>query len=65
MDALDGADALAIVTEWAEFRHPDFEEMGRRMKSRTIFDGRNLYDPAMMRAAGFTYHCIGKAAVTQ
>jgi UDPglucose 6-dehydrogenase len=65
MDALDGADALAIVTEWAEFRHPDFEEMAKRMKARTIFDGRNLYDPAAMRAAGFTYHCIGKAAVTQ
>ncbi len=65
MEALDGADALAIVTEWAEFRHPDFEEMGKRMKSRAIFDGRNLYDPAVMRAAGFTYHCIGKAAVMQ
>jgi UDPglucose 6-dehydrogenase len=65
MEALDDADALAIVTEWAEFRHPDFEEMAKRMKSRAIFDGRNLYDPAVMRTAGFTYHCIGKAAVVQ
>ncbi|HEV3417364.1 MAG TPA: UDP-glucose/GDP-mannose dehydrogenase family protein [Pirellulales bacterium] len=64
LDALAGADALAIVTEWGEFRHPDFDEMAQRMKGRAIFDGRNLYDPAAVRAAGFTYHCIGKAPVT-
>ncbi len=63
MDALEGADALAILTEWGEFRHPDFEEMARRMKSPVVFDGRNLYNPAEIRGAGFTYHCIGKAAV--
>ena len=63
IDALEGADALAIVTEWTEFRHPDFDEMAQRMKGRAIFDGRNLYDPAAVKAAGFTYHCIGKAPV--
>jgi UDPglucose 6-dehydrogenase len=61
--ALEGADALAIVTEWGEFRTPDFKAMARKMKDRVIFDGRNLYDPAAMRAAGFTYYCIGKAPV--
>jgi UDPglucose 6-dehydrogenase len=61
--ALEGADALAIVTEWGEFRTPDFNEMARRMKGRVIFDGRNLYDPAAVSAAGFTYYCIGKAPV--
>ena len=60
LEALDGADALAIVTEWTEFRHPDFDELARRMKGRVIFDGRNLYKPEDVVAAGFTYHCIGK-----
>jgi UDPglucose 6-dehydrogenase len=64
LDALDGADALAICTEWPEFRHPDFEELARRMKGRVIFDGRNLFPPATLAAAGFTYHCIGKSAVS-
>jgi UDPglucose 6-dehydrogenase len=64
LDALDGADALAIVTEWPEFRHPDFDELARRMKGRVIFDGRNLFNSAALSAAGFTYHCIGKAAVS-
>ena len=63
LDALDGADCLAIVTEWGDFRRPDFDEMARRMKSRTIFDGRNLYAPADMRGRGFVYHSIGKAPV--
>jgi UDPglucose 6-dehydrogenase len=61
LDALDGADCLAIVTEWGEFRRPDFDEMARRMKARVIFDGRNLYRPSEMRARGFTYAAIGKA----
>lgn len=63
MDALDQADALAIATEWAEFRNPDFNEMRRRMKAPVIFDGRNLYDPTQMRAAGFVYHSIGRPPV--
>jgi UDPglucose 6-dehydrogenase len=63
LEALDGADCLAIVTEWGDYRRPDFDEMARRMKSRVIFDGRNLYKPQEMRARGFAYHAIGKAPV--
>lgn len=63
MDALEGADALAINTEWSEFRHPDFAEMKRRMKQAIIFDGRNLYDPAHMKEEGFAYYSIGRTAV--
>ena len=63
MDALAGADALAIVTEWAEFRTPDFAEMRRLMNRPVIFDGRNLYDLEHMRREGFTYHSIGRPAV--
>jgi UDPglucose 6-dehydrogenase len=58
-DALDGADALAIVTEWSEFRNPNFAVMKRRLKSPVIFDGRNLYDPDTVRKLGFTYSGIG------
>ncbi len=59
--ALEQADALAIVTEWNEFRNPDFDVMARLLTHRVIFDGRNLYDPARMAALGFTYHGIGRA----
>jgi UDPglucose 6-dehydrogenase len=60
MEALDGADCLAIVTEWGDFRRPDFADMARRMRSTTIFDGRNLFPPGEMRSRGFAYHAIGK-----
>ena len=60
-DALTGADALAIVTEWNEFREPDLDRMKSLMKAPVIVDGRNLYQPDAMRAAGFTYHSIGRA----
>ena len=63
MDALDGADALAIVTEWGEFRNPEFDEMKSRMRQPVVFDGRNLYNPRQMKSLGFTYHCIGKTPV--
>ena len=63
MNALDGADALAIVTEWGEFRNPEFDEMKRRMHQPIVFDGRNLYNPRQMKALGFTYHCIGKTPI--
>ena len=59
-EALEGADALFVVTEWNEFRHPDFERMKGLMKAPVIFDGRNVYDPARMRELGFTYHGIGR-----
>jgi len=60
MSALDGAEALAIVTEWKEFRAPDFEAMKAKLKAGVVFDGRNLYDPAHPRAAGLEYHAIGR-----
>jgi UDPglucose 6-dehydrogenase len=63
LDVLEGADALAINTEWGEFRNPDFAEMRRLMKEPLVFDGRNLYDPDTMRGHGFTYHSIGRATV--
>jgi len=59
-DALKGADALAIVTEWNEFREPDFAKMRKLLKSPVIFDGRNLYSPALMKEQGFTYYSIGR-----
>ncbi|WP_353662540.1 UDP-glucose/GDP-mannose dehydrogenase family protein [Hydrogenimonas sp. SS33] len=58
-DALDGADAMLLVTEWKEFRSPDFDEMKQRLKSPVIFDGRNQYNPAKMAKKGFEYHQIG------
>jgi UDPglucose 6-dehydrogenase len=59
-DALSGADALAIVTEWNEFREPDFGKMRSLMKAPVIFDGRNIYSPAQMASLGFTYFSIGR-----
>ncbi|MAD79298.1 MAG: UDP-glucose 6-dehydrogenase [Planctomycetaceae bacterium] len=63
MDALEGADALSINTEWSEFRHPEFPEIRRRMTTPNVFDGRNLYDPQQMREEGFTYYSIGRLPV--
>jgi UDPglucose 6-dehydrogenase len=59
-DALKGADALLVVTEWNEFREPDFGRMKKLLKAPVIFDGRNIYDPAQIRALGFTYSSIGR-----
>jgi UDPglucose 6-dehydrogenase len=59
-DAAEGADALAIVTEWREFRSPDFDRLREALKSAVIFDGRNLYDPSMVARFGLTYHAIGR-----
>src|SRR5262245_60031451 len=58
--ALEGADGLAIVTEWQEFRRPDFELMRRLMREHIIFDGRNLFEPKTVRGFGFTYYAIGR-----
>ena len=58
--ALEGADALVIVTEWPEFRNPDFEVMKRLLKSPVIFDGRNIYDQKAMESHGFEYYAIGR-----
>jgi len=59
-DALKGADALAVVTEWHEFREPDFARMRKLLKAPVIFDGRNIYEKEQMRAQGFTYYSIGR-----
>ncbi|MGC2520051.1 MAG: UDP-glucose/GDP-mannose dehydrogenase family protein [Burkholderiales bacterium] len=60
--ALDGADVLAIVTEWQEFRSPDFDALRARLKTPAIFDGRNLYDPEELKRQGLEYYPIGRAA---
>jgi UDPglucose 6-dehydrogenase len=59
-DVLAGADALALVTEWHEFREPDFGRMRKLMREPVVFDGRNIYNPAQMKAQGFTYFSIGR-----
>ncbi|MEQ1573695.1 MAG: UDP-glucose/GDP-mannose dehydrogenase family protein [Vicinamibacterales bacterium] len=59
-DAIKGVDALAIVTEWNEFRHPDFARMKALMRTPVIFDGRNLFTPEQMKQSGFTYYSIGR-----
>ncbi len=61
MAALDGCDALLIVTEWKEFRSPDFAAIRERLKQPLVFDGRNLYDPEMLADAGIEYFSIGRA----
>jgi UDPglucose 6-dehydrogenase len=61
--ALDDADALMIFTEWPQFRTPDFAKMGKLLKEKVIFDGRNLYELDQMREQGFTYYSIGREAL--
>ena len=57
---LKGADALLLITEWQEFRNPDFDRMKSAMRQPVIFDGRNVYEPNQMREMGFTYYGIGR-----
>jgi UDPglucose 6-dehydrogenase len=59
-EAVEGADAVAIVTEWSEFREPDFSRMRTLMKRPAIFDGRNIYKPELLRELGFHYEGIGR-----
>lgn len=63
--AMEDADALVIVTEWKEFRSPDFEALRQRLKRPLVFDGRNLYDPGVMERAGLEYHGIGRSNVRE
>jgi UDPglucose 6-dehydrogenase len=58
--ALEQADALVIVTEWKEFRSPDFDTLSRALRDKVVFDGRNLYEPAFVRRSGLDYHAIGR-----
>lgn len=62
-ETLEEADALVVVTEWNEFRNPDFARVKSKLKSGVIFDGRNLYDPAVMKRAGLAYYSIGRPTV--
>ncbi|OPL17916.1 MAG: UDP-glucose 6-dehydrogenase [Candidatus Aegiribacteria sp. MLS_C] len=61
-DALEGADALVLVTEWTEFREPDFPRIADIMRSKVVFDGRNVFNPVKLRKLGFTYYGIGRNA---
>jgi UDPglucose 6-dehydrogenase len=58
--AIEGADALVIVTEWKEFRTPDFDGIAAALKDKVVFDGRNLYEPELIRSFGIEYHSIGR-----
>ena len=60
--ALSGADALMILTEWKEFRSPDFDDIKQQLKQPVVFDGRNIFDPQRMAARGFTYYGIGRGS---
>jgi len=59
-DAVKDADALMLLTEWKEFRQPDWEMVGKAMKRKLVLDGRNIYDSEDLAELGFEYHCIGK-----
>jgi UDPglucose 6-dehydrogenase len=61
--AVDGADALVLLTEWNEYRGLDLDEIRRRMAGRVVVDLRNIYDPRRMADEGFDYHCVGRAGV--
>lgn len=58
-DTINGADALLIITEWPEFRVPNFKELDKRLKNKVMFDGRNIFDPVEMKNNGYSYYCIG------
>jgi UDPglucose 6-dehydrogenase len=61
--ALVGSDALLVVTEWNEFRNPDFDKMKSSLKEPVVFDGRNIFEPDKMEGMGFTYYSIGRKPV--
>ena len=64
MEAIEGAEALVIATEWSEFANIDLGLLKQRMTTPIVFDGRNLFDPKTMAQLGFRYHSIGRASVT-
>jgi UDPglucose 6-dehydrogenase len=59
-EAVQGADGLVVLTEWQQFRNPDFQRIAGLLKHPVLFDGRNLYDPDYLRDKGLEYHCIGR-----
>ena len=62
-DTVDGADALLVVTEWPEFRTPEFDKIAGLLKNKVIFDGRNVFEPTQMEELGFDYYSIGRQPV--
>jgi len=60
LEVAEGADALAIITEWNEFRHLDWDTIRKRLNRPVVFDLRNIYEPDRMRAKGFAYYCVGR-----
>jgi len=60
--ALRGCDALLLLTEWHQFREPDFGRVKKLLKKPVIFDGRNQYEPALMKKLGFSYYCVGRGS---
>jgi len=64
-EALNGADALVLCTEWSEFRHPDFDEIAARLNQKVLFDGRNVFAPSAMKDLGFSYYSIGQQPIVQ
>jgi len=64
MEAVEGADALIIMTEWNEFRSPSWERLKKDLKDPVIFDGRNLYEPSAVAANGIQYYCIGRPGIS-
>ena len=60
---MEGCDALAIITEWQEFRSPDFDHVKKALTDPVIFDGRNLYDPSLLKTMGIKYYAIGRSNV--
>ena len=64
-EALEKANALIIATEWNEFRTPDFELISKKLLSKTIFDGRNLFEPEQMKDLGFHYESVGRKKISQ
>ena len=62
-DALVDADALALMTEWKQFRLPSWKVVSKAMRGNVIVDGRNIYDPVEMAEEGFSYHCIGRRVI--
>ncbi len=63
LEACQGADALLIATEWADYRDADLEAVARALKAKVLFDGRNLFRPEAMEARQWTYHSLGRRAV--
>jgi UDPglucose 6-dehydrogenase len=62
-EALIDADAMVLVTEWPEFRLPNYQVMAKLMRSKVIFDGRNIYEPSEMKEIGFSYYSIGRKSI--